>query len=75
MLKCGTMAIVAFVTPVAQGIIDVIGHFVTGVGDEILSFLAVAFADKKERNTCGEGSSKGGERDSLRSLHCSNFVK
>ena len=63
------MAVVAFVAAIARRVIDVIGHFIAGVGHEILSFFVVASADPIKGEACCKGSSKGCQCDSLRSLH------
>ena len=69
------MPVLAFVSPVARRIADIIGHLVAGIGYEILSPAVVASQDKKDSDACSKGSSKGGKRDSLGSLHMWNFVE
>ena len=59
------MAVMAFVPAVARGIIDVIGHFIAGVGDEILSASMIASAGKIDSEAGCKGSSKCGECDGL----------
>ena len=63
------MTISAAGATVLRRIVDIIGHLVTCVGDEVFSFGGFAFAEEIHGQTCGDGSSKGCEGDGLRSLH------
>ena len=63
------MTVVSFMTAIFYWVVDIIGHFVTGVGHEILPFLRFSFAEQPDGDTGREGSSKGCQYDGLGSLH------
>ncbi len=54
------VTIMPLMPPVLYRIVNIIGHFVTCVGHEILPFLRFAFAEQPDGSTGSEGSSKGG---------------
>ena len=51
------MAIVATMAAILEGIMDVIGHFIAGIGDKVPSFLVFALAEQVEGNAGGHGGS------------------